>query len=148
MAKKRYREPLYQCWGNIKTRCYNQKNARYKDYGGRGILMCKEWLDSFLNFKKWALGNGYQKGLEIDRIDNEDIYKPDNCRFVTSHENNRNKRNNVIVIEGDIKMCLKDYCGKYKFNYDAFLMKLKRGLTFKQAIMTAIKKGDEKYGAY
>lgn len=83
---------LYQKWSHMKGRCLNKNNPRYNDWGGRGITICDEWKDSFVNFKDWALDNGYSETLQIDRIDNDKGYSPDNCRFVGRSENTRNRR--------------------------------------------------------
>lgn len=84
---------LYNIWVGMRDRCRRQKNWAYKYYGGRGISVCKEW-DSYLEFKKWALQNGYEENLTIDRINVNDNYKPSNCRWITIQEQQRNKRNN------------------------------------------------------
>lgn len=83
---------LYRTWANIKTRCYNPKSTKYEYWGGRGIIVCDEWKNSAETFIEWCLANGYKKGLQIDRVDNNDNYKPSNCKFVNSQENNLNKR--------------------------------------------------------
>ena len=83
---------LYDVWVNMKARCYNTKDTSYHNYGGRGITICSEWLENFKCFYDWAISNGYKKGLEIDRIDNDGDYTHTNCRFVTSQDNSLNKR--------------------------------------------------------
>jgi hypothetical protein len=83
---------LYQVWANMKQRCLNSRNKRYKDWGGRGITVCKEWLESYDKFKAWAISSGYREGLSIDRIDNDGDYCPDNCRWATASEQRRNQR--------------------------------------------------------
>lgn len=84
---------LYNIWANMKQRCCNTDHPRFKDYGARGIRVCDEWLDSFENFYKWAISNGYDKKLTIDRIDNDGIYEPSNCKWSTYKEQAQNKRN-------------------------------------------------------
>ena len=95
-----YKTRLYRIWFHMKERCLNPniKNPPYKDYGGRGITICNEWLE-FIPFRDWSLNNGYQKGLEIDRRDNDGNYTPENCRFTTHKENNRNRRSTKLSIE-------------------------------------------------
>ena len=89
---------LYNVWVAMKTRCLNPNHKQYKDWGGRGIKVCTEWLE-FIPFRDWAIQNGYKEDLEIDRINNNGNYEPDNCRFVTSKENMRNKRGVKITLE-------------------------------------------------
>lgn len=78
---------LYNIYANIKYRCYTKTCRAYSRYGGRGITMCNEWLQSYDNFKNWALQNGYKQNLCIDRIDNDGNYEPSNCQWITISEN-------------------------------------------------------------
>lgn len=82
---------LYRCWQSIKSRCFNPNAKAYKWYGARGITMCGEWVNSFHSFRDWSFANGYAENLEIDRIDNDGNYSPDNCRWVTHKENCNNR---------------------------------------------------------
>lgn len=84
---------LYAIWAHIKNRCLNPNDKGYKNYGGRGIKICAQWIESFTAFADWANKNGYEKGLEIDRINNNGNYEPLNCRFVKNIVNQRNRRN-------------------------------------------------------
>ena len=81
-------------------RCYNSKSIRYDRYGGRGIGICDEWLSNRRNFFDWALANGYQDTLTIDRIDNDKDYSPENCRFVSYQIQNQNS--SACVLTPDI----------------------------------------------
>lgn len=96
---------LYSIWCNMKNRCYNKNSEVYKDYGHRSILICKEWKYSFEAFYTWSINNGYKNTLEIDRIDNNKGYYPDNCRWVTKNTQAYNKRkykNNTSGVVGVI----------------------------------------------
>lgn len=97
--------PLYSRWKAMKQRCYNPKHTYYKNYGARGISVCDEWKDNFLNFYNWAISTGYREGLTVDRIDNDKGYSPENCRWATKKEQGRNLRTNrPITIGGETKL--------------------------------------------
>lgn len=122
---------LYPLWKSIKYRCYCKTSRDYKNYGGRGIVMCDEWKDDFQSFYEWAIGNGYKedktdKGiniLTIDRIDVNGNYCPENCRFVPNEVQAKNKRNSILE-KDRYRIC--PVCGK-RFN-------AKRGGHFKNAV--------------
>lgn len=86
---------LYKIWAGMKTRCTNPNQQSYKDYGGRGITVCEEWLSNFLSFYNWAIENGYQDGLTLERIDNNGNYCPTNCTWITMKEQSWNRRNSI-----------------------------------------------------
>jgi len=88
---------IYHIWSAMKSRCYNKNNLRYNDYGGRGIKVCKEWKDDFMNFYTWTMANGYEENLSIDRINNDGDYEPNNCRWTTIKEQNQHTRRTIIV---------------------------------------------------
>ena len=80
---------LYHIWEAMKARCYNPNKPKYKYYGGRGIRICREWVHDFIPFRNWAVANGYQDNLTIDRIDNSGNYEPSNCQWLTRSENTK-----------------------------------------------------------
>ena len=86
-------------WQSMLQRCFNPNIKNYINYGARGIKVCKKWKKSYIDFETWALNNGYEKGLTIDRIDNDGNYKPSNCRFTTMSVQTINKRH-VVGISG------------------------------------------------
>ena len=96
-------QPLYHIWKAMKQRCINPNAPRYKDYGGRGICLCKKWQSNPENFMIWSFIHGWKKGLQLDRINNDGDYEPKNCRFVTPSVNalnSRKKKNNTSGYTG------------------------------------------------
>lgn len=92
-TRGRKRERLYRIFIAIKTRCNNPNAKNYHDYGGRGITVCDEWVHNYPAFKEWALAHGYSDDLSIDRVNNEEGYTPENCRWATRIQQNNNRRN-------------------------------------------------------
>ena len=93
--------------GNIfrgmKQRCYNKDDHAYRWYGAKGIKICDEWLDNPKSFEDWALANGYQDNLTIDRIKEDKDYSPDNCRWITGEDNAKYKSTtSLIEIDGEV----------------------------------------------
>lgn len=97
---------LYRLWAAIKRRCYYEKCVGYHNYGGRGVRMCDEWKNEAAKFVEWCKSHGYKKGLEIDRINNNGNYEPNNCQFISKVENEKKKRNTIwLTIDGISKVC-------------------------------------------
>jgi hypothetical protein len=86
-----YKHTLNRVWRGMKERCCNPNFKQFHRYGGRGIGVCEEWANNFQTFFIWSMSNGWKHGLQIDRIDNDKGYSPDNCRFVTQSENLKNR---------------------------------------------------------
>lgn len=92
---------LYKIFSGMKQRCNNPRNTNYKNYGGRGIKVCEEWMNGgFQEFQKWALSSGYSEKLTIDRIDVDRDYEPSNCQWTTMNEQTRNKRVKTSSVSG------------------------------------------------
>jgi hypothetical protein len=101
---------IYRVFNDMVDRCCNRNSIKWKDYGGRGIFICAEWLEDRTRFFSWAAANGYQKGLQIDRKNNDGPYSPENCHWTTSAINCRNRRNAVLdnFMVGQIKFLLSE----------------------------------------
>lgn len=106
MAKE---ERLHRIWSSMKTRCYNKNSRAYQMYGAKGIVICDKWKNDYKEFFHWAMTHGYDDSLTLDRIDNAKGYSPDNCRWVTFADQNRNKKNNVWIEHDGKKMVLSDW---------------------------------------
>jgi hypothetical protein len=127
--------PLYKRWALIKSRC-NESNDTHRDvYFSRGIKVCDEWL-VYENFRDWALNNGFQKNLTIDRIDNSKGYLPDNCRWITAKEQGRNKRNNIIIEFNGQRLCLSAWAEKYGLNRYTLKGRIEREWGIEKALTT------------
>ena len=101
---KESRSRLYRVWIGMKGRCNNCKNKAYSYYGGRGIKVCQDWNESYALFRDWALANGYQENLTIDRIDVNGNYCPENCRWVSMKvQMNNTRANRRITLNGETK---------------------------------------------
>lgn len=103
------RSVIYKVWGGMLTRCYSENHPTHKHYGARGIFVCDEWQNDFTAFRDWAMENGWQRGLEIDRKDNNGPYSPENCRVTDRKTNNRNKRDTVLHEAFGESKCLPEW---------------------------------------
>ena len=86
---------LFSIWRSMKKRCLLPSHEAYYRYGGRGVVVCIEWM-KFESFSIWAMKNGYKENLTLDRIDNNQGYHPNNCRWATYKEQSQNKKNNAV----------------------------------------------------
>lgn len=100
---------LFHIWQNMKARCSNPKEKSYKNYGGRGISICKSWLNDNTKFFTWAMQNGYKEYLTIERIDNNKNYTPSNCTWIPQSMQTANRRVSLGVKKArEIKILLKE----------------------------------------
>lgn len=126
---------LYKTWISLKRRCNNPKDTAYDKYGGRGIKVCDEWLHSFITFKEWAMSNGYNSCLSIDRIDVNGDYSPSNCRWTNDIIQARNRRNTVYVTYHGETASLEEMCQKLDVNVNTIRSRInKYGHTFESAV--------------
>lgn len=126
--------PLYSTWNNIRKRCYDKKIDCYKNYGGRGIRMYEEWINDPPAFIKWCMDNGWQKGLEVDRENNDGDYVPTNIRFITHKEQQRNTRKNVYFTHQGETKCLSEWAEILGINYQTVCTRITRGWEIQEAL--------------
>ena len=117
---------LYRIWDNMRARTTRPNNTFFDNYGGRGVLLCDAWRH-FKPFMEWALTNGYNDTLTLDRTDNNGPYSPDNCRWVTRHVQDRNKRNNVWIDYNGERICQQDLAARLGVHYSTIYYRLKIG---------------------
>lgn len=128
---------IYSLWNSMKQRCDYPKTNGYDNYGGRGIKVCEDWKNSFVEFYEWSLNHGYIEGLSIDRIDNYGNYEPNNCRWVTNKEQMRNMRNTIYVIYKGTEYVLLDLLeeiGRVE-EYDKIRSRIKRGWSIEESLV-------------
>lgn len=107
---------LYGIWKGMKSRCYNKNHSAYSRYGGRGITVCDEWINSFPTFRDWAFASGYADDLTLDRKENALGYTPGNCRWVTYKEQANNTRRSKIIEYNGETGTIAALCEKYNIN--------------------------------
>lgn len=128
------KHPLYSVWGNIWDRCYNPQIDCYKNYGGRGIRMAELWRNDPVVFINWCLENGWMRGLEVDRRNNDGDYEPDNIRFITHKEQQRNTRKNVFFTHQGQTKCLAEWAETLGINYITVCVRIRRGWSMYEAL--------------
>ena len=129
---------LHKIWSNMKSRCYNPKRPDYSYYGGKGIKVCKEWLDSYIVFREWALNNGYKEDLTIDRIDSDKDYSPDNCRWANRLEQCLNqKRTRRFTYKGETKTA-SEWSVIYGVPSRALRGRMDKGWNMEDALLTPV----------
>ena len=119
---------IHNIWQGIKQRCLNPNRKIYKNYGGRGIQICNEWKTNFMSFYNWAMANGYNDTLSIDRINNDGDYEPSNCRWITQKEQNRNTSQNLLITYKGETHCRNEWAEILNVKSGTILSRYKRGL--------------------
>lgn len=141
---------LNRIFRTMKNRCYNPKAINYKDYGARGITVCDEWNDrtmlhsgvhggfskGWLAFKKWSEENGYREGLTLDRINVNEEYSPENCRWISQKEQCNNTRRNIVITYNSHTYTLPQWCEKLGLNYCKTYRRLYDGWSVEKAFTT------------
>lgn len=118
---------LHRVWLGMKSRCGNESLEHYERYGARGIRVCDEWSNSFEVFYEWAMSNGYEEHLTIDRIDNDGNYHPSNCKWSTAKEQANNRRSNISIVMDGKHYTLQQACSILKLPYGTISARHQRG---------------------
>jgi hypothetical protein len=132
------RTRLYVTWQGMIGRCHNPRSKPYQRYGGRGIVVCQEWRDSYVAFRDWALAHRYNDALSIDRIDNDGSYTPDNCQWANDITQANNKSNNRMVTAFGETKTIHEWARDPRCNvvYSALVTRLDRGWDAERSITT------------
>ena len=125
--------PEYRAWQLMRLRCTDPKHAAYPRYGGRGITICERWLNSPTKFLA-DMGPRPSKRHEIDRIDNDKGYSPENCRWATRKQNDRNRRSNRILEFRGERRCLVEWCELLGLRTDTVGKRLAAGWSVERAL--------------
>ena len=120
---------IYREWCHMRERCFSKRHKSYKHYGGKGIKVCEEWDNSFIPFYEWAMANGYNDTLTLDRIDVNGNYEPSNCRWITNLEQQRNKKNNRFIEINGEKKAVSEWANIYNLDRHTIYYRLDKGIT-------------------
>lgn len=133
------RSKIYVAWASMKGRCQNPTHKFYKDYGDRGITVCDRWLNKKNGFKNFLKDMGEcPKGYQIDRIDNNKGYYKSNCRWTTSKINNRNRRNNHLLVMDGIEKCISEWAELTGIKKVTIRRRIKAGWSVEKTLTTPI----------
>ena len=124
---------LYNVWNTMLTRCHNPNSKSYNYYGRKGIVVCEEWHEA-KKFFEWAKNNGYKEGLEIDRINTEGNYCPNNCRWVKRLQNSNNKSNNKVLEHNGETKTLAEWARYFGVNYKNLSRNIIKGYSLIEAV--------------
>jgi hypothetical protein len=128
---------LYHIWNHMRQRCVNPNNRQFIDYGGRGIAICSEW-NEFENFRNWAINNGYEDNLTIDRKNNDGNYEPNNCRWANDKQQANNKRNNHFVEYQGQRKTIAEWADICKLKPPTLLRRLSNKWSIEKALSTPV----------
>jgi len=127
---------LHVIWSMMKQRCTNKNHRSYKNYGGKGIAVCDEWINSFDVFRFWALSHGYSKELTLDRIDGHGNYCPENCRWATFKQQGNNRVTNRILTYKGESHTMSQWCDITGLSKATIYGRLKSGWDIEKVIET------------
>lgn len=125
------RTRLYKIWVGMKGRCFNPRNSEYKNYGGRGITVCDEWLD-YISFRNWAINNGYTNELTIERINVDLGYCSDNCKWIPLKEQLRNTTRTIYITYNGETLCANDWAKRFGIPHNSLVRRFRKGLPLEE----------------
>ena len=133
-------KPIYRTYFNMKNRCYNPNYCLYKDYGGRGISVCDEWIgeNGFSHFYEWAKENGYRPDLSLDRINCNRNYSPQNCRWVNMVAQQNNRRNNHTITANGETHTMAEWARITKIPYCTIQRRIRSGWKESDAVTRSV----------
>lgn len=128
---------LHKVWRSMRQRCLTKTHNQYMDYGGRGITICDEWLESYISFAAWARTNGYKSWKLLDRRDNNGNYSPENCRWVTEDISMKNRRNTLLITAFGETKTVKEWTddARCKIGYHGLRYRILKGMKSETAII-------------
>lgn len=129
---------LYKIWHGMKTRCKNVNSKFYKYYGARGISVCDEWDRNFKNFYEWAIKNGYDENLTLDRIDNNGNYEPSNCKWSTRQVQMNNRCSTLFLTYDNKTKALTEWAREYNMRPVTLRQRIYSGWSVERAITTPV----------
>lgn len=136
---------IYGIWNKMKQRCGNPNYEHFERYGGRGITVCAEWMNDFEAFRDWSMANGYSDSKSIDRIDNDKGYSQDNCRWVSTQQQVRNRSVTVSLDHNGQVKTLKEWADEYGINYKLAHERYRKGWEFEKIFQPVQKKSKEEH---
>lgn len=124
---------IYKIWKDMRQRCNNKNCRAYKHYGGRGIKVYPEWND-FINFFNWAMSNGYEENLSIERKNVDGNYEPNNCCWIPMIEQHYNTRRTHYITHNGIRKTAKEWAVEYNINERLLYDRIQSGYSFEDAL--------------
>ena len=130
---KGIRTRLGSIYHNMKTRCTNPNYDKYQYYGGKGVSVCDEWLNSYDAFEQWALSHGYADGLTLERIDVHGDYTPENCRWSSRKDQANNRTSNHYIEYNGVTKTMMQWCEDLGLEYGMVSQRLRNGWSVERA---------------
>lgn len=137
--KEATKSKLYSIWHGMKCRCNTTSSGSYQRYGAIGVKVCDEWNNDFISFYNWAINNGYQEGLTIDRIDSDGDYEPSNCRWVDYASQANNRKTNVRLYYNGESHTIAEWSNLLNISRNVLYNRKKKGWSNEKTLTTPIK---------